>query len=68
MGVEVSSTNAGAVGTMTCEVLYTGMHGCMKADDNDEGVGVRSHGVGDRCRRRVVRTQECMGMGKSRCV
>ena len=38
-------------------------HGCMKVDDNNEGVNVRtceSHGVGDRCRRRVVGMQGCM--------
>ena len=63
MGAEVSSTDVGAAGTMTC--------GCMKADDNDEGSNVRTHelhGAGDRHGRRVVRTWECMEMGKSGCV
>ena len=45
-----------------------GMHGHVKADDDDKGANVGMHelcGVGDRHRRRVVGTQGHMGMGKS---
>ena len=69
--MEVSSADAGAVGTMTCGVLRTGMHGHIKADNDNVGANVRMwelHGAGDRCRRRVVGMWECMGMEKSRCV
>ena len=68
MGVEVSSANMGAAGTMMHGMLRTTMCGCVKADDNDAGVNVgtcESHKVGDRCRRRVVRMQEHVEMGKS---
>ena len=57
-GTEVSSTDAGVVGTM--------MHGHVKADDDNKGAYVRMcelRGVGDRCRRRVARMQGCMEMG-----
>ena len=67
---EVSSTDAGAAGAVTHEVLCTGMHGRVKADDNSVGANVGTHelcGAGDRCRRRVVRMWEFMEMGKSGC-
>ena len=63
MGMEMSSADMGAVGIV--------MRGCMKVDDDDEGVGVRmheSHGAGDRRGRRVVRMWEHREMGKSGCV
>ena len=43
----------------------------VKVDNNDAAVNVRTrelHGVGDRCRRRVVRMWERVEMGKSGCV
>ena len=64
VGMEVSSTDAGAVGTVTCGMSHARMCGCVKADNNDMGANVgmhESHGVGDRCRRRVVGMQEHMG-------
>ena len=69
--MEVLSTDVGAAGAVMCEVSHAGMHGCVKVDNNDTGANVRmheSHGVGDKCRRRVVGTWECMEMEKSRCV
>ena len=56
---------------MTHGMLCARMHGHVKADDDDMGANVgthESHGVGDRCGRRVVRAQECVDMGKSGCV
>ena len=61
MGTEVSSADMGAASTMTHGVSCTRMHGCVKADDDNVGMNVGTHescGVGDRCRRRVVGTQE----------
>ena len=71
VGMEVLSTGTGAVGTMMCGELHAGMLGHIKADDDNAGANVGTHescGVGDRCERRVVGMQECMGMRKSRCV
>ena len=36
--MEVLSTGVEAVGTMTCGVSCAGMHGCMKADDDNAWV------------------------------
>ena len=58
----------GVVGTVTCGVSHARMHGHIKVDDNDTGANVRMHescGAGDRCGRKVVRTWECVEMGKS---
>ena len=52
-------------------VLHTGTLGHIKVDGDDTGANVRTRescGVGDRCRRRVVGTRECVEMGKSGCV
>ena len=39
-GMEVLSAGIGAVGAMTHGVLCAGMHGCVKADDDDAGANV----------------------------
>ena len=57
------SANVGVVGTM--------MQGCIKVDNDDVDANVGVHELcreGDRHRRRVVRTQEHVEVGKSRCV
>ena len=44
---------------------------CVKVDNDDEDMDVRmheSHGADDKHRRRVVRMQGCMEIGKSGCV
>ena len=66
MGTEVSSTNMGVAGTMMHGMLCAGMHGHIKANDDDTDVNVgvcELHGEGDRCGRRVVGTQEMRGDG-----
>ena len=79
VGTGVSSASAGVVGTMTHGVSHAriygvscaGTCGCVKADNNNVGMNVGMHewhGAGDICGRRVVKTWECMEMGKSRCV
>ena len=71
MGTEVSSADAGAVGAMMHGVSRARTHGRIKADNDDVGANVGTCElceVGDRCRRRVVGTQEHVEMGKSRCV
>ena len=57
------SADVGVVGTM--------MWGCIKMDNDDVDANVGAHELcreGDRHRRRVVRTQECVEVGKSGCV
>ena len=58
----------GVAGAVMHEVSHTRVCGCIKVDNNNMGANVRmheSHGAGDRCRRRVVRTWECMEIGES---
>ena len=57
MSMEVLSTDVGVAGAMMCEVSCAGMHGCVKADNDNMGANVgmhESHGVGDRRRRRLL--------------
>ena len=64
--VEVSSTDMGVAGTMMHGVSCAGMHGCIKADDDNAGANVRmceSCGAGDKHGRRVVGMWGCVEMG-----